>query len=494
MAAESILKKFVIAWGLKGDKGSVSDFTRQLGSIQSLAREVGITLGAGVLLRGLDQFIESSKAAAFELRQTALGLNATTDELQEFQFVGATAGVSADAMASALGSLQGKAREAALGNAQAAFAFSRLGIQLTDSSGHFRSSSALMADLADGLRNIQDPYQRVAIVQNLFGESGRRLLPVLQQGSKGIAELREQSRRLGGGISQETIDASNALTQSQVALGRVNQSLGDEIAKRLIPIYTQWTKSSVDVRAKLLDITRTSKLAEAGLIALGIAAGALAVRFVVAFAGPLVTLATLAALIGVTWLAIDEVLTSLAGGDSLGMDFAKWAQEFSKLEAIVGEDRPLMKGLRLLVNLLLKPVEAVAELSVAMENLNAQGKSLLSIFDGLAEKKNEFLNGALGAAKTLGAEASSAAASAGSAGSGAYGSLKNFVGAIMPDFLLSGPPAGAPVDASIHVNVSVQGSDANPNDIADVISNRLQQEREDQHRKVMQTLVPAGSR
>lgn len=380
MAAESILKKFVISWGLKGDKGSVSEFTRQLSGIQSLAREVGITLGAGVLLHGLDQFVESSRMAAFELRQTALGLNATTDELQEFQFVGATAGVSAEAMASALGSLQGKAREAALGNSQAAFAFSRLGVQLTDSSGHFRSSSALMADLADGLQNIQDPYQRVAIVQNLFGESGRRLLPVLQQGSKGIEQLREQARRLGGGISEEMIDASNALTQSQVALGRVNQSIGDEIAKRLIPIYTEWTDASVDVRVKLLDIIRTSKIAEAGLVLLGIAAAALAVRFITAFAAPLVQLAAIAALIGITWLAIDDVMTSLDGGKSFGNWVAQWVQEFSSLESILGENRPLMKGLKILTNFLLKPVELVAELAVAVEKLNASSKSLYEFF------------------------------------------------------------------------------------------------------------------
>lgn len=59
--------------------------------------------------------------------------------------------------------------------------FARLGISLTDSSGRTKTAGTIYAEVRDIISSIKDPTLQASIANDVFGDSYRRLLPILQQ-------------------------------------------------------------------------------------------------------------------------------------------------------------------------------------------------------------------------------------------------------------------------------------------------------------------------
>lgn len=75
--------------------------------------------------------------------------------------------------------------------------------------------------MAEGISQVEDPTDKAALAMELFGKSGQKLIPLLNEGAGGISALQEEARSLGLEMSGETANAAAALND---ALGRVTSS------------------------------------------------------------------------------------------------------------------------------------------------------------------------------------------------------------------------------------------------------------------------------
>lgn len=119
----------------------------------------------------------------------------TTAQVQQFAFMAANVGVSADDAGKALGVLDKAQNDAIHGNGNAAKAFQALGISMAQLKE--MSPDEVLARTADAFSHTSDGASKTAIAVELFGESGKQLIPLLDQGSAKLQALHDDALKYG---------------------------------------------------------------------------------------------------------------------------------------------------------------------------------------------------------------------------------------------------------------------------------------------------------
>ena len=85
-------------------------------------------------------------------------------------------------------------------------------------------------DIADQVKNAGDETAQMAKAQELLGNEGLKLLPVLQQGAAGLGEMEKEARRLGLALSPEQIEKSrvawSAYEETLLSLKGIGKQIG----------------------------------------------------------------------------------------------------------------------------------------------------------------------------------------------------------------------------------------------------------------------------
>ena len=172
---------------------------------------------------------------------TALGL--TTDSYQELTLAMELTGSSMEAGASSFRRLAANALDAQQGLGTAMAVFSQIGVSATTATGQIRSMDDMLADIADAFQDMPDGAEKTARAMDLFGRSGARLIPLLNEGSEGIEAMRQEARDLGLVLTSNVIVASEAfndnVTRMKTAVGGLARDMASELIPRLSEVSTQ---------------------------------------------------------------------------------------------------------------------------------------------------------------------------------------------------------------------------------------------------------------
>lgn len=162
------------------------------------------------------------------------------------------------------------------GGAASVDAFNALGLTLDDVAGKNPEEQFLI--VADSLSKVEDASRRGAIAQQIFGRSGRQLLPLIQQGASGIAELRTEAQRLGLSIGPEQAKSAAVLTDAWNRVTRTFQGLFFVVGGALAPAFSKVSDAIAAINAKAIEFIqnngsyiRMAALVVGGVIATGVA-------------------------------------------------------------------------------------------------------------------------------------------------------------------------------------------------------------------------------
>ena len=135
-----------------------------------------------------------------------------------------------------------------------------------------------LATVADALNGIQNPSQKAAAAQDIFGKSGMDLLPMLQGGSAGLLSLTNRARELGIVMSTQSAQAADALGDridegKAVAMSMayaVGEALTPAIMSLSVPLLeaAKGSKEWIDDNRELVT---TVAMVTAGVAAAGVA-------------------------------------------------------------------------------------------------------------------------------------------------------------------------------------------------------------------------------
>lgn len=206
---------------MRGMESALKPIGAAFRTLGALAAAAGVALSVDFARRTLD--------AAGGIGELSEQLGVSTDNLQTYQFAAAQAGLESSELEASLARLTRTLGDAAAGEATAVKAFRNLGVGVLDAQGKIRDTDTVIADIADRLAAIDDPAKRAAVVVDLFGKSGQRLLPLLSQGAAGLEKFRTEAKNAGAVLSSDLIaaadEASDKIAAMETALGKMAQTI-----------------------------------------------------------------------------------------------------------------------------------------------------------------------------------------------------------------------------------------------------------------------------
>lgn len=207
----------------------VTDAAKKLAlPITAAATAVGFSLS-----QMMSKFLDTGDA----IDKASIRLGIGAERLQSLQYAAKMSGATAEDMNSALGKLNENIAKAAAGkNEELASLFKKLGISLRDANGHVRTAADVLPEFADAIQRNTNSSVRARMAIAAFGDAGQKLIPMLQDGSKGLADMEKKAHDLGLTMSQDDVKAAASLGDKFTDLGSVFDSFGNTISAKLAPV------------------------------------------------------------------------------------------------------------------------------------------------------------------------------------------------------------------------------------------------------------------
>lgn len=212
-------------------KGSV---TRSMKDIQGAASAVtgylssiGINAFAGYIKSAID-----AGGALFDLSKKT---GVSVKDLSSLEYAAKMSGTTLDSVAGGMKKLASNMVATSQGAEGNAKAFKALGISVTDTGGNLRSTRDVMLSVADRFAGMEDGAEKSALAVQLFGKSGTDLIPMLNEGAAGIAELESTAASLGLTLTDDAAAAMESLGDSMDTIGMAGQGIARQFAAELTP-------------------------------------------------------------------------------------------------------------------------------------------------------------------------------------------------------------------------------------------------------------------
>ena len=243
---------------LKAAQGKLDGFAKKM-STAGLALGAALT-GAAVAMGAA---VKGSLDQADEMVKTAAKVGLTVEELSKLKHAADLSGVSLDGLSGGLRKLsQNLVATAEGGSNEAAKAFQRLGISVTDSNGQVRDASSVMDQVAARFAAMPDGVQKTADAVAIFGRSGADLIPMLNGGADGLAAMKAEAEALGIVIDEDTARSAEQFNDNLSRLKKVGEGMTNQLAASLAPALA-------NVSEMLVGAAQNTQLMDSAARALG---------------------------------------------------------------------------------------------------------------------------------------------------------------------------------------------------------------------------------
>jgi hypothetical protein len=191
---------------------------------------------AGISVGALVAFTKRAVDSVGGLGELADAVGVSTDALQALSLAATQTGLSGEELQRGLAALTRKIADAATGEQTAATAFQRLGVAFRDAEGNARPTEAVLVDLAEKLKDIENPAERAAVATAMFGDRiGQRMIPLLAQGKEGLVAMTAEALRFGAIASPELIAKADEASDKIAALSSSFTAFANNMIANVAP-------------------------------------------------------------------------------------------------------------------------------------------------------------------------------------------------------------------------------------------------------------------
>jgi hypothetical protein len=224
--------------GLANAQGALSRFG-QMAKVGLVA--AAAAAGAAVGAMGVE--VKKTIDAADDMSKAASRIGIGTEELSKLAYAAQLSGVEFGSLESSLGRLSRNMVEAFDGSESAAKKFEQFGIAIKDADGTLKSTSEVMAAIADKMAAMPDGAEKTALAMELMGRGGAAMIPLLNGGSQALNDLMAEAETFGQVF---TADMGKSAEQFNDNISRLTGTFGNiaaRIATALLPAlesFTNW--------------------------------------------------------------------------------------------------------------------------------------------------------------------------------------------------------------------------------------------------------------
>ena len=195
-----------LIWKMGGDTSKFNSAIKGASSrtmeFKSLLKSIGPAFSVGFLIAGIQRLT----AEISNTGKTARKLGVGVELLQEMRFAAELTGVAQTALDMGLQRFTRRLAEAAQGGGELKGVLEQYNIQLKNNDGTTRSNVQVLGDLAEVIKNTENPAEQLRIAFKAFDSEGAALVNTLRDGRAGLDEFRLAARKAGAVISKETVN------------------------------------------------------------------------------------------------------------------------------------------------------------------------------------------------------------------------------------------------------------------------------------------------
>jgi hypothetical protein len=213
-------------------KASLTSLVDTVGGITSGFVGVGEAIAGAFALDKVADFASRMAELGTQTERTAAMLGLTTETVSEFNLAAQLSGSSAESMSHSM-VLLARNMEQAIGGAQRQrSAFTALGISSEFLRQHQNDLQGTIEKIAEAFQRTADGPAKTAIAMTLLGRAGAQMIPILDQGTEGLARVREMGERTGTILSDKTAKGMHETHEKMTELGAAVQGFGIALFER----------------------------------------------------------------------------------------------------------------------------------------------------------------------------------------------------------------------------------------------------------------------
>jgi hypothetical protein len=230
-----------LASGLASAGRQTDNFESKLSGLTSKLKILGpaAVAAGGAFAIGM---VKSVANTADELAKLSSRTGVAVEDLSRLQYAAGLSGVSNQALTASIERLSRGMADAANGTGEAGKAFEAMGVSVKNQDGSLRSQRDVLQDVAERFSGYADGAEKSALAQQIFGRSGAQLIPLLNNGAKGLKDMADESDRLGNTISTKTAKAAEQfndnLSRMSTAFGGIARTIAGPVIQSMADFTT----------------------------------------------------------------------------------------------------------------------------------------------------------------------------------------------------------------------------------------------------------------
>lgn len=226
------------------------------GGLMTGIKRFAVPLAGVIAGFGIGAAVESTVGKFEELAGGVKGLGritgGTTEEVSGLRGALKLAGVDSGVADTMIGRFSRTLGAASLDTDKAAKLTERLGINFQDATGNVRPMVDLLPELADKFQTMPNGAEKTALAMQLFGRNGIAMLPFLNKGSEGIAELSSKAEGMGLTLDDVAMNSFSAAKLAAREFGSQVEGLQVTIGGSLLPIIDAFKTTMYNSVAPIL--------------------------------------------------------------------------------------------------------------------------------------------------------------------------------------------------------------------------------------------------
>lgn len=172
------------------------------------------------------------------------------EDFSKLNYAASLADVSTETLAAGMRKLNLSIADAAGGNKEKAALFNALGVSFKDAAGQALSADKVFSSLSDALAKSADGAEKIAVGSDLMGKGFEGLVPLVNTGAKGLADMGDEAKKLGivmgADFAKNAEEFNDNLRRINVAGQGLFVTLAGDLVKGLGDAAREMAQAAID--------------------------------------------------------------------------------------------------------------------------------------------------------------------------------------------------------------------------------------------------------
>lgn len=232
--------------GLKQSTSLISNFANTL---KGPLGQISALFAGAFSVHAFKDFVMNAMDAADEMEHIAESVGLTAEAFNQLRHAAALTDTTQAQLVSGLEKMERTLGEAGQGSEKASEAFTQIGLSVEALERLTPEQQFKM--IATAIAAIKDPSEKAAAAVDIFGKAGQKLIPLLNEGEKGLNALGDEVK---GAFSEENRAGIKAANDAIDVMNEAFKSMAHETAIALAPtvkeiaeVFKDWLKTLKEI-------------------------------------------------------------------------------------------------------------------------------------------------------------------------------------------------------------------------------------------------------